>query len=165
MTSAIPAGPFETFSTDDSASAPFYLIPFDKLGRCEGPLTREHLLGAAASGEFTDIHIFSHGWNNIFKEALERYRSFFTGYLSIRAERGLNDPNNYRPLFVGIVWPSTVLVLPWEERGPSLPRRTRTAPSVTRLWQMSNSPCGNSHPICRTHRSTDSTNSLSADAR
>lgn len=117
MTSPIPAGPFETFPTGGAASAPFYLIPFDKRGRCEGPLTRAHLLDAAASGAFTDIHIFSHGWNNIFKEALERYRSFFTGYLSIRASLGLNDPAVYRPLFVGIVWPSTALVLPWEE-GP-----------------------------------------------
>ncbi|QPK65361.1 hypothetical protein IVG45_10710 [Methylomonas sp. LL1] len=119
MTSSIPTGPFEFFSTNSGQKVPLYLIPFDKKGRCEGPLTQDELLHAVASGEFTDIHIFSHGWNNIFKEALERYRSFFTGYLSIRDQFGLNNPEVYRPLFVGILWPSTALVLPWEE-GPDI---------------------------------------------
>jgi hypothetical protein len=119
MTSAIPAGPFDYFQISGNKKAPFYLIPFDKKGRCEGPLTRAELLRAVASGEFTDIHIFSHGWNNIFKEALERYRSFFTGYLTIRANSGLDNVDDYRPLFVGIVWPSTALVLPWE-KGPDI---------------------------------------------
>ena len=117
MPSISSAGPFETFSIGRVASSPFYLVPFDKRGRCEGPLTRAHLIDAARSGRFTDIYIFSHGWNNVFKVALERYRSFFTGYLSIRAEHRLDDPATYRPLFVGIVWPSTALVLPWED-GP-----------------------------------------------
>jgi hypothetical protein len=117
MTSAIPAGPFEYIQINGANQAPLYLIQFDKKGRCEAPLTRLELIKAIASGEFTDIHIFSHGWNNIFKEALERYRSFFSGYLSIRSNFGLENSGAYKPLFVGIMWPSTALVLPWEE-GP-----------------------------------------------
>jgi pimeloyl-ACP methyl ester carboxylesterase len=117
----LPAGPFEMLATSKAAStppAPLYLIPFDKKGRCEGPQTLAHLVEAARSGRFTDIHIFSHGWNNVFAEALGLYREFFTEYFTLRESAGVAG-NGYAPLLVGILWPSTALITD-SERGPQL---------------------------------------------
>jgi len=50
----------------------------------------------------------------VFKEAIQRYREFFTYYFQQRDQRQLNDPAKYRPIVVGIIWPSTWIVLPWE---------------------------------------------------
>jgi hypothetical protein len=99
-----------------------YLIPFDKKGRCEGPETQRECLTRIGSGNFTDVHIFSHGWNNVFKEALGLYREFFNEYFEIRRNAGLDD-RNYRPLMIGILWPSTALVSASEE-GPQFAATT-----------------------------------------
>lgn len=102
-------GPFTEIPVPGGTSAPLYLIPFDKEGRCVGPNTLAHLMQAAVSGPFTDIHLYSHGWNNVFKEAVSHYTEFFTEYFALRAQVGLHAAD-YRPLLVGIIWPSTVLV-------------------------------------------------------
>ena len=114
----IPAGPFELLDTPEGHKAPLYLIPFDKKGRCEGPQTLAHLLDAVRSGAFSDVHIFSHGWNNVFKEALGLYREFFTEYFGERRAANLDTPA-YKPLLVGIIWPSTALVSE-SEQGPRI---------------------------------------------
>jgi pimeloyl-ACP methyl ester carboxylesterase len=114
MANGQSVGPYEILPVQGGAGVPLYLIPFDKEGRCQGPLTLAHLLEEAGSGRYTDVHVFSHGWNNLFKDAIELYRAFFAGYLSLRQQHGLMDEARYRPLFVGIIWPSTALALPWE---------------------------------------------------
>jgi hypothetical protein len=114
MSDARPVGPYEMLATS-SVPVPLYLIPFDKKGRCTGPLTLGQLLNEVEAGNFTDIHIFSHGWNNIFRDAVALYKEFFSGYLKLRDELRLNDPSRYKPMLVGIIWPSTALVLPWEQ--------------------------------------------------
>ena len=106
-------GPYERLPFGNT-TVPLYLITFDKEGRCQSPLTLSSLLEEVAAGKYTDVHLFSHGWNNVFKDALELYRTFFTLYLSARNNAGLNNPTEYRPVAVGIIWPSTLLVLPWE---------------------------------------------------
>jgi hypothetical protein len=105
-----PAGPFDIFTFANGASAPWYLVPFDKEGNCTGPQTLQHLLDAARQGGFTDVHVFSHGWNNVFSDAVSLYREFWTEYFAMRDQLGLNSPSVYRPLIAGIIWPSTALV-------------------------------------------------------
>jgi hypothetical protein len=112
----LPPGPFAQIATIQGADAPLYVIPFDKRGRCEGPKTRERLLADARSGAFTDVHVFSHGWNNVFKDAIGLYREFFEEYFALRAERGVSNAS-YSPLLVGIIWPSTALMSD-SEQGP-----------------------------------------------
>ena len=112
--SHVPVGPYEMLQTT-SAAVPLYLVPFDKNGLCRGPLTLRHLLNAVEAGNFTDIHVFSHGWNNVFRDAVVLYKEFFSGYLKLRDDLRLNDPARSRPVLVGIIWPSTALVLPWEQ--------------------------------------------------
>jgi hypothetical protein len=119
-------GPYEKLPLRSGATVPLYLITFDKLGRCQSPLTLASLLGQVETGQYTDVHVFSHGWNNVFKDAVELYRTFFGHYFRERDLRGLNDPARYRPLAVGIIWPSTLLVLPWE----STPNIAALAPGI-----------------------------------
>ena len=115
MSNSVPPGPYGLLSLGNGRSAPLYLIDFDKEGRSEGPLTRKHLLDTARESNFTDIYVLSHGWNNTFKDAVGLYDRLLTGYLGERQVLGINGADLYRPLYVGIIWPSTALVLPWEE--------------------------------------------------
>lgn len=117
MPSPLPAGPYRMLELGGGASAPWYMIPFDKDGRCLGPKTRAHLVEAAAQGGFTHVFLFSHGWNNDWPTATQRYEGFFEVFGRVRREEGL--AGDYRPLLVGISWPSTALVLPWE-KGPKM---------------------------------------------
>lgn len=117
MSSPLPAGPYKQVNLDGERVAPWYIVPFDKRGACTGPKTRAHLVEAARSGGYTDVFLFSHGWNNDWKAASERYESFIGGMIRTRHELGIPYPEGYRPLLVGVFWPSTALVLPWEE-GP-----------------------------------------------
>jgi hypothetical protein len=114
MSSSSSAGPYESFSFRSGGSAPLYLINFDKSGVCQSPLTLVRLLDDVRKGLYTDIHVFSHGWNNAFKDALQRYREFFGNYFRLRDQINLNDPILYRPVVVGVIWPSSWLVMPWE---------------------------------------------------
>jgi pimeloyl-ACP methyl ester carboxylesterase len=89
-------------------------LPFDQYGVCTGPETREQLVHEVAGG-YTDVFVFSHGWNNTFDRAAERYEQFIRGYHDLVRSNGLPEPSRYRPLLVGIRWPSIDLVLPWEK--------------------------------------------------
>lgn len=127
MSAIAHAGPFKVFTDMDGSSVPLYLIPFDKEGRCIGPNTLRELQTEAASGQFTDIHIYAHGWNNLFEEAIEHYTEFFTEYFELRKKVSL--PNaNYRPLIAGVIWPSTAMLAEDEEP----PRFSGGAPASAR---------------------------------
>lgn len=114
----IPAGPFELIKAEDGTVFPYYIVPFDKEGNCEAPGTRAHLVGAASG--HTDIFFFSHGWNNDWTVATERYKSFIDGYQRQRGRHGLAWPDGYRPLLVGIFWPSQTMAWFDSETGPDI---------------------------------------------
>ena len=114
MPNLLPVGPYTTISVDAHVTAPWYMLPFDKQGRCEAPQTRQSLLNALAGGDYTDLFVFSHGWNNDWAAASERYTDFINGFHAMRQKYNLAVPRPYRPLLIGILWPSTALVLPWE---------------------------------------------------
>jgi len=108
------AGPSLMIGGDGQPAIPLYLVSFDKQGRCTSPRTRAAVLADARSGRYTDLHIYSHGWNNVFDEAVRHYTEFFTEYAGLRQAAGL-DSEAYRPLLVGLIWPSTALLAPGEE--------------------------------------------------
>ena len=116
----LPAGPYRSIELADGQSVPYYIIPFDKRGACIGPQTRTHLVEAAGAGGFTDIFLFSHGWNNDWSVATGRYEQFLKGYMEMRASHDLAMPAGYKPLLVGIFWPSTALVFGESEKGPGI---------------------------------------------
>lgn len=109
MPPPLAPGPLHTYALEDGTEVPFYVIPFDKNGACTAPQTRAHLLTVAKDTPFTDVFLFSHGWNNDWTVATNRYRAFYEGYCRQRRERGDLLPDRYRPLLVGVFWPSTAL--------------------------------------------------------
>jgi pimeloyl-ACP methyl ester carboxylesterase len=119
VTEGLLAGPYRTLQFGDGSTASFYVMPFDKQGRCEAPATREELLRSARDGEPTDVYLFSHGFNNAWKEATRHYDGFVDGYMRLRRDRQLDLGRSYRPLLVGVFWPSAILVLPGEH-GPAI---------------------------------------------
>jgi hypothetical protein len=122
MPAPLPAGPLRSITTREGFDAPFYVIPFDERGLCTGPATRTDLLASAAdpSRDFSDIVLFSHGWNNDWSVATERYDNFLGGFAAMRRARDLAPPGPWRPLLVGIFWPSTAWVFGEDERGPEI---------------------------------------------
>lgn len=116
MPSTLPAGPYRTLSSPEGATFPYYIIPFDKMGVCEGPQTRAHLLANLAG--VTDVFVFSHGWNNDWSVASKRYEDFIKGFQALRVKRMLSLPIPFEPLLVGVFWPSQALAWFDNETGP-----------------------------------------------
>ncbi|MBB3753738.1 hypothetical protein FHT44_006260 [Mycolicibacterium sp. BK634] len=101
-------GPTRVVDGPGNTRAPFYVIPFDKEGTCVGPRTRQRLLGDATTA--SDIFLFSHGWNNTWPTALNRYNEFITAYLAVRQHITGPPRPGYAPVLAGVFWPSAVLV-------------------------------------------------------
>lgn len=109
-------GPFEQIALAGGATAPWYVISFDKDGYCTSPRSREHLLRAVRGGEATHVVVFSHGWNNGWAEVEGLTGSFFKNVAALGPAQAPGGAP-FRPIFVSVFWPSIALVLP-EERGP-----------------------------------------------
>lgn len=120
MSTTLPAGPYRVLTIEGDVQVPFYIIPFDKRGQCVGPETRQHLIEALRTGGYTDVFLFSHGWNNDWSVSVRRYESFIDGFAQMRRARNLPRPAGYKPLLVGIFWPSTALVFTEKEKGPQI---------------------------------------------
>ncbi len=118
MTDRLPVGPYRTLELGNGVEMPYYIIPFDKRGVCQGPETRKHLLETLQNGAHSDVFLFSHGWNNDWTVATRRYEDFIKGYRDLREEQGLPIPPNYAPLLIGIFWPSALLAIGKGEKGP-----------------------------------------------
>jgi hypothetical protein len=114
MSNFLPVGPYKTIKVSETAEAPWYMLSFNKLGHCEAPLTRQHIVDSVYREKYTDIFIFSHGWNNDWAAARARYDDFLAGFQQLRSHLGLAFPPTYRPLLIGVIWPSSSLVFPWE---------------------------------------------------
>lgn len=110
-------GPLATLQLQDGTLVPFYVVPFDDNGTCSGPRTADDAV--AAAGSATDVFLFSHGWNNDWAAATGGYYDFLREYSAMRAQQWEPSTRPYRPLLVGVFWPSTALVAPWEE-GPEI---------------------------------------------
>ncbi|HAJ37929.1 MAG TPA: hypothetical protein DCL15_19845 [Chloroflexi bacterium] len=117
--STLPPGPYQLLPCLNAPPAPFYILPFDKRGICEAPATRTRLLEDVAAGRYTDIFIFSHGWNNDWPGAVQSYRRFIAGFTAMVQERQLALPTPFRPLLIGIHWPSAALTF-GEEEAPTM---------------------------------------------
>lgn len=119
----LPAGPLKTITLDDGFEMPYYVIPFDKNGVVKAPATRDSLLedftDHTGDHAYTDVYLFSHGWNNDWQISTQRYDDFLTVFQKLRSDRNLTLDRDYRPIMVGIFWPSTALVLPGE-RAPDM---------------------------------------------
>lgn len=118
MIDRLPAGPYRILRLDDVTEFPYYIIPFDKNGICQAPETRDQLLFRLKTEGYSDVYLFSHGWNNDWTVATDRYEGFIEGFMKMRQDRSLPVPDGYKPLLIGIFWPSTALVFTESEKGP-----------------------------------------------
>ncbi|MFE6970147.1 hypothetical protein [Isoptericola sp. NPDC057653] len=96
---------------------PVYILQFDAAGRLTSPRSLEALVDAAADA--TDVVLVSHGWNNDWAAATSRYDRFFDRLEDVVRSQGPPPDRPYRPVYAGVHWPSTALVMPWE-RGPDI---------------------------------------------
>jgi hypothetical protein len=110
-------GPFQQFPLGNGGNADLYLLRYGDDGRLRSPQTEQILKNSL--GGVTDVFVFSHGWNTIFDTAVANYREFIAGYMQLRQKFSLPTPPDYRPVLVGVVWPSTTFVMPWEA-GPEI---------------------------------------------
>jgi hypothetical protein len=110
-------GPAEQISIGGGKSADLYLLRFDENGRLKSPQTAELAIQAARSA--SDVFFFSHGWNNVYADALARYRDFTVGFVAQRSALALPVAVGYRPVLIGVIWPATWFVLDSEE-GPDI---------------------------------------------
>jgi hypothetical protein len=83
-----------------------WLLKFDKSGVCASPQTRAALLARLRAIPDTPIVLFSHGWNNEFGDATQLYAAFLK---QLQAHSHRFAAGELRPLFVGVIWPSTWL--------------------------------------------------------
>ncbi len=84
-------GPYKTLVVDE-LEIPWYVVPFDEHGRCKAPRTRGHLIASLRNGGYSHVFLFSHGWNNDWKAASERYESFMRGFVETRRALGIEPP-------------------------------------------------------------------------
>ncbi|MFN8482635.1 MAG: hypothetical protein U0768_06275 [Anaerolineae bacterium] len=115
MTDTPIVGPYRILDASSDVPLPWYMIPFDPQGVCTAPQTRAMLIGAAQDGGYTDVFLFSHGWNNTWNVATANYAGFMTGYADMVRARGLTYPRPFHPLLVGIYWPSIEFIRADEE--------------------------------------------------
>ena len=114
VTGARAAGPFGNISLGD-ASVALWVVEFGADGACLSPRTSEMLRDEVAEHGYTDVFLFAHGWNNTFDRAVAAYERFAVGYHGLQRSNGLRAPDPYRPLLVGVFWPSIDLILPGEK--------------------------------------------------
>ena len=138
-------GPYRTIPQGDGTAVPWYMVEFDRKGRTKAAETRAALLAEAGAGGYTDVFVFCHGWNNSWDDAVANYEAFIAGYQGLLVEQGLTLSRPYRPLLVGIYWPSAILVTA-DEAGSSSVRRpaTRRSPRPnarpSRSWPPNSPP-------------------------
>jgi hypothetical protein len=95
-------------------SIPLYMLRFDAAGAGLSSLTCKALIRDLRQGGYTHVFVCAHGWNNTFGVALSRYEQFITGYHAFRQAHRLAITPPYRPVVIGITWPSIDLLLPGE---------------------------------------------------
>ncbi len=112
-------GPFKFVDAGGGRTAGLYLLRFDTDGSLLSPRTQQMALDElTGAGDITDVFVFSHGWNNDFGVAAGNYERFIDGFVDQGQSMGL-AADTCKPLLIGVVWPSTSLLMPWED-GPQI---------------------------------------------
>ncbi len=93
-------------------SLQYYLVAFDKDGNeQEGGEMSQKLVDVLANESITDVFIFSHGWMGDVPAARHQYKKWLTAIAAQQTDlaRMIEVRPGFKPLFIGLHWPS----LPW----------------------------------------------------
>jgi hypothetical protein len=94
---------------------PYHFVGYDADGGERPGPAGVDLLTAATGGRHTDVFVFSHGWNTGRADAIAQYGR----WLDVMADRTADlerlraAPGGFRPLLVGLHWPSKA----WSDEG------------------------------------------------
>jgi hypothetical protein len=117
------------------------LICFDANGEeRSGPdgrsgMMSQRLIETAAGGDITDIFLFSHGWMGDVPAAVNQYDRWIGAFNALPdREKAARFFPGFRPLFIGLHWPS----LPWgeEELGDGSFAPGEEAPGPDELYRL-----------------------------
>jgi hypothetical protein len=111
--------PIFTCAGFSGQQVPFYGLTFTKTGQLKSKDTKSAVLNRIEAEGFTDVIVFSHGWNNEWDRAIDLYKRFLDGIGAIGTEHADKIAAGTKPLMIGISWPSAALVWPWD-RAPDL---------------------------------------------
>jgi hypothetical protein len=110
----------------------YYLAVFDKDGNerreADGSLLTERIRMDAAGGGITDVFFVSHGWKGDVPAAREQYDKWLAAMAAVSGdvEKVKSRPQGFRPLIVGLHWPS----LPWGDEEFGVAKVSFGAPAV-----------------------------------
>jgi hypothetical protein len=121
--------PWKTLPSD-LGPVPFYVIQFDKHGKCTSPAALDHLVETSRAK--TDVFLFSHGWNNDWAAATSRYDRFVQQFVDVRRDKWNPPTRPFAPVLAGVFWPSAALVAPWE-KGPDIAAGADLDPDIATL--------------------------------
>ncbi len=107
------------FPSLSAQQIPFYALTFDKAGTCTSPATCDAVIDRVAAEGYSDVILFSHGWNNDWEDANAVYHRFLTETAAIADAHSGPPPVMRKILYLGMIWPSAAFVWPWED-GPDI---------------------------------------------
>jgi pimeloyl-ACP methyl ester carboxylesterase len=81
-------------------------IEFDKRGNLFEPHRLQAAIDGLAAGKFTDVFVFSHGWNNNVEDARALYERFFANASALLAEGKVAAMSGRKPAALKLFWPS-----------------------------------------------------------
>ena len=116
--------PFQTIPDTDVKYA---LINFDDDGRERTDDPEAHASAAALVEQVkrdqpSHVFLFSHGWKGDVPSAIDQYNRWIGAMWRLEADRDALGPD-FRPLFIGLHWPSQ----PWGEESLDRPSSFGTA--------------------------------------
>ena len=106
--------PVPLITGPDGGPIQFSMLSFDKRGASIAPDTQAETVAELATFEATDVFLFSHGWNTDSETATRKYEEFILGYQDFRSANDLGSPEGYKPVLIGIHWPSASFVFDYE---------------------------------------------------
>ncbi len=105
------------FRTTPKTQTPYALIAFDSKGKerdndpeGSGGLLSRRLLSNVEAQPPSDVFVFSHGWRGDIPSAIDQYDRWIDAMAALQPDAARMG-KNFRPLWVGIHWPSE----PWGE--------------------------------------------------
>lgn len=81
-------------------------LEFDKDGNLFQPERLVVAIDALKGSNFTDVFLFSHGWNNDIAEARKLYADFFGNVAEIKSSGQIHELNNRQFAVISLFWPS-----------------------------------------------------------